>query len=995
MKTPGYPQTRVRRLAAVLLGLAALSASPLAIQAQNNYSWDNVAIGGGGYITGLVAHPTQSSLIYARTDVGGAYRWNGSDGWTPLFDWVADNNDNAFGINSLAIDTKNADVLYAASGKSIYNTGDILKSVNRGETWTSTNLPIPILGNGAARMTGERLAVDPNNSAVVYYGSNAGGLYRSTNATASSNSIVWSTRSGVPAGDDADENKKNWGVTFVAIDPRGGTTNGRSNIVYAGVYGSVGGGIYKSTNGGDNWIKLGGVNVPYPRQGKVAQDGTLYLTHDSGVAKIARTSTSVISIAPSESGAYNALAIDPTRSATQAQVIMVSRIDNWSGLSIFRSTNDGQNWTRLTSTSTQKVPWSTFAFAASTSSLLIDPSDPKRVWLGDWYAVWRTDDVTATTAAWTNYPKGHEEIVPFALTSPTSGAPLFSASADVGTLRHSSLTQFPTQRAETPYLDDNTSVEFCETDGNWLARVGGMRHGTGPGGGGYSINNGASWTAFAGNFGRNGKIAVGATKQANGFPILVVAPDGANMMRSLNGGATWLPTTGGPQTPIKGFWGVTKSVLAADKVNGNKFYVFKNETPAGQYTNGYGNLYVSIDGGNSWGKVAASGQTNTFTYEWGFDHTEGEVRTVPGREGEVWVTLHNSSYADNTSSGLWRITGAGTASPTITKISHVARYGPNPSKFSFDFGKPPAGSTTPPVYVLGTVKGVAGVFRSDNAVILGGSAASASWVQIYDHAIQRKALNNDAGCLVADRQVYGRVYVSTNGRGILVGQIQAAGPDLVVTDIQPVPANFAPGDSIRYAITVRNQGGAPTGPFWLGASVDVNGLYADWGGSYVNIAAGGTWTITTTDSSVAPSGTFQVSARADYPNYLTESDETNNRLQAPFSGTSPLPDLVVTAIAMSPADAPPGASVTFRVTIRNQGNASTGSSWLGTDVRVNGVFLAWGGSSVSLAPSATVTITTSSTSAPALGAVAEGSADYPNYIAESNETNNRATVTLR
>jgi beta-glucosidase len=40
------------------------------------YAWDNVSIGGSGFVSGLIASKTEPGLIYARTDVGGAYRWD-------------------------------------------------------------------------------------------------------------------------------------------------------------------------------------------------------------------------------------------------------------------------------------------------------------------------------------------------------------------------------------------------------------------------------------------------------------------------------------------------------------------------------------------------------------------------------------------------------------------------------------------------------------------------------------------------------------------------------------------------------------------------------------------------------------------------------------------------------------------------------------------------------------------------------------------------------
>ena len=34
--------------------------------------WQNVKFGGGGYVPGLIFHPTSPNVLYARTDVGGS-----------------------------------------------------------------------------------------------------------------------------------------------------------------------------------------------------------------------------------------------------------------------------------------------------------------------------------------------------------------------------------------------------------------------------------------------------------------------------------------------------------------------------------------------------------------------------------------------------------------------------------------------------------------------------------------------------------------------------------------------------------------------------------------------------------------------------------------------------------------------------------------------------------------------------------------------------------
>jgi hypothetical protein len=72
------------------------------------------------------------------------------------------------------------------------------------------------------------------------------------------------------------------------------------------------------------------------------------------------------------------------------------------------------------------------------------------------------------------------------------------------------------------------------------------------------------------------------------------------------------------------------------------------------------------------------------------------------------------------------------------------------------FGKAAPGATYPALYAVAKVSGVRGVFRSDDA--------GASWVRINDDQHQ---YGNIGGAITGDPRVYGRVYLGTNGRGIL------------------------------------------------------------------------------------------------------------------------------------------------------------------------------------------------------------------------------------
>ena len=164
---------------AVMASVSAVAPSAQALVGNVEYRWKNVVVLGGGFVSGIVFSPVEKGLVYARTDVGGAYRYNPADKtWIPLND-DAERKSDMLGIESLAADPVDANKVYIAVGMytgSWAGYGSILRSKDRGDTWERFDLPIKMGGNEDGRSNGERLAIDPHQPSIIYFGSRKSGL---------------------------------------------------------------------------------------------------------------------------------------------------------------------------------------------------------------------------------------------------------------------------------------------------------------------------------------------------------------------------------------------------------------------------------------------------------------------------------------------------------------------------------------------------------------------------------------------------------------------------------------------------------------------------------------------------------------------------------------------------------------------------------------------------------------------------------------------------
>ncbi|MDR2727633.1 MAG: T9SS type A sorting domain-containing protein, partial [Chitinispirillales bacterium] len=122
-----------------------------------------------------------------------------------------------------------------------------------------------------------------------------------------------------------------------------------------------------------------------------------------------------------------------------------------------------------------------------------------------------------------------------------------------------------------------------------------------------------------------------------------------------------------------------------------------------------------------------------------------KFRLVPKKEGDIWVPLSEE--------GLTRSTDGGTTFNKLASVSYCEAVG---------FGKAAEGMDFPAVFIFGTVNGVTGVFMSVDE--------GENWWRANDNRHQYGGLANGE-FVVGDMNVYGRVYMSTAGRGIVYGEI--------------------------------------------------------------------------------------------------------------------------------------------------------------------------------------------------------------------------------
>ncbi|GGQ13407.1 RICIN domain-containing protein [Streptomyces roseolilacinus] len=672
------------------------------------YVWNNAQVVGGGYVTGLVFNPREKGLLYARTDMGGAYRWDAAaEQWIPLTDWVGEKDWNLLGIDALATDPVDPGRLYLAAGTYTNDwagNGAILRSQDRGRTFQRTDLPFKLGGNEDGRGAGERLAVDPSDNGTLLLGTRKNGLWRSTDHGA-----TWRQVSSFPVKDGAGSGA---GVSFVTYGPAG------SGTVYVGVADRTTS-LYRSTDGGGTWRAVPGQPTgQLPQHGVLSGDGSLYLTYTNALGPNGVTAGSVWKHTP-KSGAwknvspsqgnhgFSGLAVDPRKPST----VMVTTLGRWwPEDEVYRTTDGGTTWKALAGKSVRDASAAPYVGTGTghwMTALAIDPFDSGHVLYGTGSGILRSEDADATdsggTSHWAVGARGLEETALLDAIAPPGGAQVVTAMGDLGGFRHDSLTKVPAGRLANPMMTNSTDIDFAQSRPTVMVRVG--RGGAQDGA--YSTDGGSSWHGFTAepvSSAESGRVALAADGST-----IVWTQAGQVPYRSTDKGASW--------SRVGGLG--TDAVVVADRSSAGTFYSLAG-----------GTLHASTDGGATF-TARATGLP------------AGRLTAVPGVAGDLWIA--------GGAKGLLHSTDGGRTFTTLSTVRSASALG---------FGKAAPGASYQALYLIGTVKDVTGVFRSTDK--------GATWFRVNDDAHQWGSIGG-VGVVTGDPDTFGRVYVGTNGRGLQYG----------------------------------------------------------------------------------------------------------------------------------------------------------------------------------------------------------------------------------
>lgn len=756
-------------------------------------NYRNLPIPGGGYVTGFAFHPKQPGILYARTDIGGTYRFDGGR-WHSLIDHVrGDDLAETYPI-AIGLDDNAPDRLYIISGVNGEKEGLLSISEDRGGHFTYQKVPTPVHGNLSGRGTGARLVVDKRDGNVLYFASQLGGLLRTADRGKSWEKLplpedyttcVWVSEDGrtLVAGTAgyttrADDTLRGHSL-YVSYDA--GTSfeklpmpenvivaDSKMNGLVASRYDYDGTYLYMTLNATGRWNYIvplgyscdtgdviGGKVIRYRfEKGRIVgfdditPGGTGF--HNYGFGGICAC--------PAMPGLLACSTLCREKEAPEIVYLSRDRGETWT-----ESLNGLEKGGLHFRTSYMKPEFNGgVSLLHWLSDVKIDPFAPNRLWFNSGTGVFKTDRLLSRDPAYHDWCDGIEETVHLNVYAPVAGA--VQAVDIVGDLGGFAFRELD-RPCENSFADDegnryitcinadisdlNADLGIVTARGNWKGKTkGGLIRTT---------DNFRSFRRLPMPFGLDAALdgQLRQIERPNVNPGWVaMSPDGKNVVWSVADNIDlpiqWvIASADGGKSFVKTRAYDTQGRLVqagrmkvyADRMDGTLFYGFGES----------GQLYVSRDGGVTYFQKPVEGFP---AVEFGLIDcaNQTEIRGVAGVSGLFYLALG--------AQGMWKYRyDKGTDSLRCCRLS---RTGDTCLRLGLGLGKPDGDyiKDEKMIYLCGKIDGQYGFYRT------------ADEGKTYTRLNTENQMFGQINSIDADKRVFGRFYLATGSRGLLYGETE-------------------------------------------------------------------------------------------------------------------------------------------------------------------------------------------------------------------------------
>ncbi len=741
----------------------------------SDYEWGTMKIGGGGFVSGIV---TGQKAMYARTDVGGAYRYDyDKREWVQLMDFVTDEDRGFLSIDAMCIDPTDDNTIYLLAGCAYFSSERtaIFKSTDGGETFVEHDVTdlIKVHGNGYGRQCGESIAVDPENPNIIYCGGDTDGLIMSTDAGETwayvdsfndlglfTNEIKWPS----------------WGTTVekTTVGTDYSNCNGIGTIaiqdgkVFVGVSdNTLEANVYVADVGKDNWKPLS-ADLPadsFPSRINKDADGNLLISYvgglsfngtGGGIYKYDIKADTVTNISPTENsfGSCVSLPNDSNTLVATTCGVWSSQLwyeDAWAddkvcwGDQFYRSTDGGKTWEGITPGNEKSwggplqadyLQDSGYAWIRNKAihwcgALVLDPRDENRILVTSGNGVFACDNVWDELPQYYFHPDGIEEVVVLDMIS-VPGGDEFSAIGDYDGFKHTDVDAIGLQHQ--PNMGSTGGIAYCPQNPDVMIRIAENQNDVAPGY--YTLDGGETWNEMANSIGGKGAI----TQLEDGsYRFFKGGKDDGNVSYSDDYGQTWTACEG-----ITSAYGSKPTYMLVEPDKPNVVYAYATyynsswgySKPAPDFSDAHYTLYVSTDYGK------------TFTTE-----TDIAMYDQCDSAGRIAYLGEDNLILGAGWNGLYNVTDGG---KTVEKkdVFYCKTVG---------YGAPEKAGDVNTLYMYGKPKEAdpEGIYRSQD----GGD----TWVAINTDQLYGGTGNGNF--LVGDMDEFGTVYMSTVGCGIVYGKL--------------------------------------------------------------------------------------------------------------------------------------------------------------------------------------------------------------------------------